>query len=215
MQIGDEIQWTNNGVDQFTEPKKITNISDCGLWCFVEGSNTGILLAETSKFNEIFTFFWRPQDVNGCFSQWYSSKFVIDGKTYTSAEQWMMASKAAYFNDGVTYAKIMATNNPSAQRSLGRDVKPFVEADWNSVVKQIVYKGNNSKFTQNHDLWKKLIETQGTTLVEASPSDNKWGIGLKSSDPRALNRKTWLGTNWLGEVLNKLRDDIISVEKCY
>ena len=68
-----------------------------------------------------------------------------------------------------------------------------------------MFQGNYAKFTQNPDLLKTLIDTIGTTLVEASPYDKVWGIGLAEDDPKALNRETWEGTNWLGEVLTDLR----------
>ena len=31
--------------------------------------------------------------------------------------------------------------------------------------------------------------------------------GLAENDPKALDRKNWRGTNWLGEVLTELRDE--------
>ena len=62
------------------------------------------------------------------------------------------------------------------------------------------------KFSQNPQLKKQLMETGNRTLVEASGYDKIWGIGLWDDDPRCLNPATWQGTNWLGEVLTKLRD---------
>lgn len=45
--------------------------------------------------------------------------------------------------------------------------------------------------------------------MEASPYDTIWGIGLSEVDPRRMYPEEWLGTNWLGEVLTKLRDDLM------
>ena len=62
---------------------------------------------------------------------------------------------------------------------------------------------------QNPDLKWELLATDGTTLVEENPVDYIWGIGLKKNDPRAKNRATWQGTNWLGETLTKVREILI------
>lgn len=153
---------------------------------------------------EKFTFFW-----SGPFSQWHPSFFKIGGITYNCAEQYMMAEKARLFRDGKNLVKIMSTSNPKDQKRYGRQVQNFNEIKWNSVARNIVYRGNYAKFTQNPELKKKLIETAGTTLVEASPYDTIWGIGLAKEDPRTKNRSEWLGTNWLGKTLTKLRNDII------
>lgn len=159
------------------------------------------------KTEEKFTMFW-----GGPFSQWEHSEFELDGVHYSCAEQYMMAQKALLFGDVATHTQIMATEEPSRQKSLGRQVKGFDKAKWESVAKQIVYKGNKSKFTQNPHLMEALVNSAGTTIVEASPVDHIWGIGLSANDPRAYNRSQWLGTNWLGEVLTQLREDLIKKE---
>lgn len=149
-----------------------------------------------------FAFFW-----NGPFSQWHPAKFVVDGKEYNCAEQYMMAEKARLFGDVATEKLIMNASTPREQKALGRKVKNFNVGVWEKVAKDIVYKGNHAKFTQNRKLKEELLATVGT-LVEASPYDTIWGIGLREDDPKALSRDTWRGTNWLGEVLTKLRKDL-------
>lgn len=153
---------------------------------------------------EQFTFFW-----NGPFSQWYPSPFVIDGKKYNCAEQYMMAEKARLFGDKEAERAIMKTKSPREQKALGRKVKNFNVDKWNSVAKYVVYKANMAKFTQDEELQRVLFETEGTTLVEASPYDKIWGIGLAEDDHRALVRGTWQGKNWLGEVLTSVRDELL------
>lgn len=152
---------------------------------------------------EKFTLFWR-----GPMSQWYKSSFKLDGIEYCTAEQWMMAEKARLFGDEATLKEILKSTSPRKQKELGREVKNFVVGDWNKVARNIVYNGNYLKFSKNKDLLEELMKTKGTTLVEASPVDRIWGIGLADDDPRALRRETWLGKNWLGEVLTKVRDDL-------
>ena len=153
---------------------------------------------------ERFTFFW-----SGPFSQWYLARFVVDGVRYNCAEQYMMAGKARLFGDEKTERAIMSCSDPKAQKAHGRDVKPFNAQKWDNVSPEVVYAGNYAKFTQNADLKALLLETVGTTLVEASPYDKLWGIGLSASDPRAKTRSTWKGKTGLGETLTRLRDDLI------
>jgi ribA/ribD-fused uncharacterized protein len=156
---------------------------------------------------EQFTFFW-----HGPFSQWHGCRFKIDGIIYNCAEQYMMAQKAVLFKDEDALAKIMATGSPRIQKGLGRKVRGFNPSKWDACSREIVYRGNWAKFTQNDDLQELLLATKGTTIVEASPSDSIWGIGLGEDDPRAWDRKTWRGKNWLGEVLTRVRDDILKAK---
>lgn len=66
-----------------------------------------------------------------------------------------------------------------------------------------------SKFSQNEKLKEQLLKTFPRTLVEASPMDRIWGIGLAKEDHRAWNKQTWRGRNLLGEVLTRVRDNIM------
>lgn len=155
---------------------------------------------------ESFTFFWR-----GPLSQWHRSVFVEfdTQREFTHAEQYMMAEKARIFNDFETHKLIMEATHPKTQKALGRKVKNFIVEDWDKESRRAVYRGNLLKFQQNKDLYQALLGTAGTTLVEASPYDKIWGIGLAEGDPRSLSRDTWLGKNWLGEVLTAVRDDMV------
>lgn len=153
---------------------------------------------------EKFTFFW-----DGPFSQWEKCEFQIDGIIYNCAEQYMMASKAKFFDDEDTHDRIMEAEHPREQKKLGRLVKGFSADRWNAQAREIVYEGNYAKFTQNADLLEKLLSTKDTTLVEASPYDCVWGIGMRETDSGVNNRDNWRGTNWLGEVLTGLREDLI------
>ena len=151
---------------------------------------------------ELFTFFW-----SGSFSQWHPSAFTIDGVTYNCAELYMMAEKARLFGDTAREAMIMATSDPRDQKRYGRMVEGFDNAIWMANAKVIVKRASVAKFTQNAHLLSDLMDTTGTTLVEASPEDKLWGIGLRKTDRRAMRRDTWQGKNWLGEVLTEVRDE--------
>lgn len=151
------------------------------------------------------TFFYKTRNP---FSNWHPAKFTVDGIEYNCSEQYMMAEKARTFGDEKIREMILASPEPRDQKALGRKVSNFDSEKWSEVAKEVVYTGCYHKFTQNPKLMAKLMETEGTLLVEASPYDTVWGIGLREDDPRRLDSKKWRGTNWLGEVLTRLREDL-------
>jgi len=161
---------------------------------------------ETVNQYKKYTFFYKARNP---FSNWYSCNFTDEERTvYNCSEQYMMAEKARLFGDETTREEILMTTHPRDQQYLGRKVKNFDSTKWEENCKEIVYKGCYLKFTQNPKILSILESTKGTLLVEASPYDRIWGIGLGENDSRIHNPKNWRGTNWLGIVLTKLRDDI-------
>lgn len=122
----------------------------------------------------------------------------------------MMHGKALLFEDADTAAKILAAPHPREHKALGRKVTPFDDKVWKRSREQIVYTGSHAKFTQNPALLEQLLATRGTTLVEASPYDKIWGIGLAAKDSRAQDPTQWRGLNLLGKILTKLRDELIA-----
>jgi ribA/ribD-fused uncharacterized protein len=150
-----------------------------------------------------FVFFW-----SGWPSQWHPARFTVDGEAYDCAEQYMMAEKARLFGDEETRRLILAATHPREQKALGRRVTPFDEARWTGACREVVYLGNLAKFGQNDELRALLLATSGKTLVEASPKDRIWGIGLAADDPRATKRSAWRGKNWLGEALMRVRAEL-------
>ncbi|WP_426753853.1 NADAR family protein [Myxococcus sp. Y35] len=154
-----------------------------------------------------FTFFWRDHSP---FSQWHRVAFEVGGVRYTCAEQYMMAGKARLFGDTEVLARILASDAPKTHKALGRKVRHFDAAQWEQAREQIVYEGNRAKFTQNPSLLEALLATAGTELVEASPLDRIWGVGLSEEDPRIQDPAQWRGLNLLGKVLTKLREDLLA-----
>lgn len=145
---------------------------------------------------------------NGPFSNWYPANFEIDGVQYCNTEQHMMAEKARIFNDTDTLALIMAERNPREQKALGRRIKGYDDKKWAEVRLPAVIKGNTAKFTQNADLKKFILGTDELTIVEASPFDKIWGVGLSEEDDRAFDKSKWEGLNLLGEALMATRTAI-------
>lgn len=153
--------------------------------------------------NEQFHMFW-----GGPFSQWFPSPFTIEGVQYNCAEQYMMAKKAQLFGDDEALAEIMAATHPAHQKSVGRSVKNFNEDQWNAVARDVVFRGNMAKFSQDDALCRYILATGDIEIVEASPEDVIWGIGLSADHPDAQDKSKWKGTNWLGQVIMDVRESI-------
>jgi len=161
-----------------------------------------------------FLFFWGhtkgPSQVVGdfCFSQWYASSFVVDGFYFKTSEHWMMAQKAKLFSNMDLFYKIIECNTPGEAKQLGRQVENFDEAVWIEHRFEIVRLGNIHKFTQNLALRDYLIQTGNRILVEASPVDSIWGIGLSKDSKDIEDVSKWIGLNLLGFALMEVRDFI-------
>lgn len=161
-----------------------------------------------------FLFFWghhpnADESVGkGCLSQWWSAPFTVDGIIYPTAEHFMMAEKARLFNDEVALREILNASSPGKAKSVGRIVQGFEDSVWNARRFEVVVRGNQAKFVQNPPLKEFLRNTGNRILVEASPQDRIWGIGLTEDDPRAMNPEQWLGLNLLGFALMKVRSSL-------
>ncbi len=155
-----------------------------------------------------FIFFWKPTEQNGVFGNWFPSPFTLNNINYFCVEQYIMHKKALLFNDIGTATKIMKTQSPRSHRIFGRQVKEFDDTVWNNNKERILYEGLFGKFSQNINLRKELLATEDKILVEASPLDKIYGIGLSKDNPKAQDPQKWLGQNLLGNTLMKVRTDL-------
>jgi ribA/ribD-fused uncharacterized protein len=157
-------------------------------------------------------FFWGHQPRKdgaigaSCLSQWYPASFFLDGQRYATTEHWMMAEKARLFEDHEARERILAAATPAEAKELGRAVRGFENEAWTRARHDVVFRGNLAKFGQNPELWRFLLDTVGQVLVEASPEDLIWGIGLAQDDPGAADPTRWRGLNLLGFALMEVRD---------
>lgn len=162
-----------------------------------------------------YCYFWGHRPLpsgeigRSCLSQWWECEFTVDGITYASAEHWMMARKARLFGDGETFARVVAAGSPAEAKSLGRDVRDFRDQTWVERRFEIVSEGNYQKFRQNPPLRDYLLGTGRLVLVEASPVDRIWGIGLAADDERARHPAQWQGLNLLGFALMHARSRLL------
>ncbi|MFI9719589.1 NADAR family protein [Streptomyces sp. NPDC052396] len=173
----------------------------------VEQLTAAIARGEQPKY----VYFWghRPRRDNsvgpGCFSQWWPSPFTVDGIGYATAEHWMMAGKARLFGDAEAEARVLAAGHPKQAKDAGRMVRGFDEETWRRHRFELVVQGSVHKFVQHPELLDYLLGTGNRVLVEASPLDRVWGIGLAADDERAQHPAHWDGLNLLGFALMEAR----------
>ncbi|WP_406142931.1 NADAR family protein [Streptomyces anulatus] len=171
------------------------------------------LLADVAHGKRVkYLPFWghrpRPDGRLGssCLSQWWPSPFTVDGVTYASAEHWMMAGKARLFGDPEAERAAVSATSPAAAKKAGRLVRGFDEDVWIRERFALVVAGSTHKFGQDPELGGYLLGTGDRVLVEASPLDRIWGIGLAADDERVERPQEWRGLNLLGFALMEARE---------
>lgn len=158
-----------------------------------------------------YIFFWKAElgtDGSlgpGCLSQWWPASFMVGDQLFPTAEHFMMYSKATLFGDHETASRILDVESPKDAKELGRQVRDFDSQLWHEHRFAVVLRGNLAKFSQNEELKDYIFSTGETVLVEASPVDAIWGIGLSEEAARAVSPSEWKGTNLLGFALMRTR----------
>ncbi|NJL12497.1 MAG: NADAR family protein [Microscillaceae bacterium] len=161
-----------------------------------------------------YLFFWGHQPAAdgritaSCLSQWWEAPFVVEAEVFATAEHWMMAQKARLFGDEEIYPQILLAPDPAEAKALGRKVAAFDQAVWENHRFEIVVQGNHHKFSQHEALKTFLLDTAPAVLVEASPRDQIWGIGMGAQNPLATQPAYWKGQNLLGFALMEVRHQL-------
>ncbi len=161
-----------------------------------------------------YLFFWGHQPRQdgrtgeSCFSQWWPSPFTVEGVEYQTAEHWMMAQKASLFKDEKHFRHVLACATPAEAKKVGRLVANFDGRVWDEHKYELVKQGNYHKFSQHPALGEFLLGTGERVLVEASPVDKIWGIGLAKADEKVYDPGQWKGENLLGFALMEVRDEL-------
>ncbi|MEM9720368.1 MAG: NADAR family protein, partial [Bacteroidota bacterium] len=150
---------------------------------------------------------WDGSLTKTCFSQWWAGNAFKEGAIiYPTAEHYMMAGKAKLFDDQEMFSKIIQSHSPGEAKKLGRQVRNFDPSTWESKRCEIVVRGNYLKFSQHKPLQEFLLNTNNRIIVEASPVDKIWGIGMDPNHPHVENPRNWLGENLLGFCLMETRE---------
>ncbi|MFI7019623.1 NADAR family protein [Streptomyces sp. NPDC050164] len=176
------------------------------------GSRDALIRAVRGGARIRYLHFWghrpRPDGRIGasCLSQWWPAPFTVDGVECATAEHWMMAGKARLFGDAAAERAVLAAGHPAGAKKAGRLVRGFDEAIWQRERFRIVVEGSVHKFGAHPELREFLLNTGDRVLVEASPEDRVWGIGLAADDEAAADPERWRGANLLGFALMEARE---------
>jgi len=155
------------------------------------------------KTTPTMVLFWRTPEI---YSNWHPARFTAeDGVQFDLSEQSMMWAKAHIMGDHAMAARMLTVTSGRKLKEMGRDVKNYQEALWLKHRLAVMVHSCYLKFSQNPAMKAELLATGDRILVEASPDDTNWGIGLEESDPRCLDQSQWLGLNLLGEALMIVR----------
>ena len=152
------------------------------------------------KHTDTHIYFW-----SGEFSNWDYSPFIVDENSFSNSEQYFMYKKAKFFGDSEIAMEILKTPDPRENKELGRKVKNFDYSKWVEVSSQFMIEACMHKFMQNDKHRQTLLNSEDKILVEASPLDTVWGVGLHFTDPLILDEKNWGGKNLLGKTLMEVR----------
>lgn len=157
------------------------------------------------KTTDTHVYFW-----NGIYSNWYPCKIYDEFSklNFENTEQAFMWYKANLFKDDEVKKQIELTGNPKLVKQLGRQIKNYDDVIWNEARFGWMLAVNLMKFSQHQYLRQALIETGTRTMVEASPLDKVWGVGLDENNPLILDERNWQGQNLLGKVLMRVRESI-------
>ena len=173
-------------------------------------------LCQQVEAGRLFHFlpFWGPIPTSGkkpgkgVLCQWWYAPFSLAGKSYHTAEHYMMAQKARLFSDARIEQRILDSNDPSEAQYLGRKVAGYQDDVWASARFDIVVEGNRHKFAQNPALRDYLLSTGDSILVSANPTDRIWSIGYDEDHPAVCEPSCWRGANLLGFALMRVRAEL-------
>lgn len=149
---------------------------------------------------------------SSCLSQWWPARFEADGQEFASAEHYMMWRKALLFGDQRRADAILQARSPAHAKEIGRAVEGFEESTWVANRWEIVVAASVAKFDSDPGLRSFLLGTSKRVLVEASPKDRIWGIGLTQDSEFAEVPQQWPGLNLLGFALMEARDRLAKAD---
>ena len=180
------------------------------------------MLVDSSYPRVVGFYSHRAHQVNGCFSNFAATPFTFElpsglllpGSDATQfpdrvivecSEKAIMLCKAAAFGDSESYRQIARAGSPQSAKQLGRKVRPFDDAGWQTLVCHVAREVVYQKFSKLPPLRAHLLATGSQILAEATRNDQIWGIGLNIDEDISVPAR-WRGTNVLGWALMQTRD---------
>jgi ribA/ribD-fused uncharacterized protein len=156
------------------------------------------------RTTDTHVYFWGDPTL----SNWGPAEFDLLGGHFHNSEQAFMWLKAIHFGDEEIASEILSTKNPKNAKDLGRMVKGYNDKSWNERRYSAMLESCMAKFYQNEDQRETLLSTGDRTLVEGSPYDKVWGVGIHWAEEAILDESNWKGLNLLGEVLMEVREKL-------
>ncbi len=156
------------------------------------------------RVTDTHVYFWGDPTL----SNWGPAPFTYKENKFYNSEQAFMWEKALCFGDTETANQILETSNPRTAKDLGRLVKNYDEKIWETKRFDAMFNVCLAKFSQNKPRLETLLSTGNKTIVEASPYDKVWGVGIHWTDDEILDENNWKGQNLLGRVLMKVREQL-------
>lgn len=150
-------------------------------------------------------YFHLPDEPNGFLSNWYPAQFTLDGRSFTSAEQYIMYRKCLLMGDERSADLVLGTDDPKKQQEIGRDVHPYNEVLWEGVWQAAAVRCLMAKFGQNAMLKEKLLATGDAYLVECAHKDRIWACGRGREQKQSRIMSEWEGKSILGFALMEVR----------
>ncbi len=89
----------------------------------------------------------------------------------------------------------MSSKSPREMKALGAKVNNFNKVVWENSATNVSNKMQHATFGQNPHLADNLLATGDNELVETSPKDSLWGIGISMFDPIILTKQSQWGKN--------------------
>ncbi len=160
-------------------------------------------MSSNKSLTQSIIYFWKPEQDDGYLGNWYTAPFTIEGKLFHNSEHYFMWKKVMLF-EPTQEDKILVATDSKTMKDIGQKIKNYDDAIWSAERYKIMVESLMHKFSQNEDLKKRLLATGTCDLVEASPFDKIWGIGITKS--QALAGVKGKGQNLLGKALMEVRN---------
>ena len=141
-------------------------------------------------------------------SNFYESRFTVEGIKYISSEQYIQAQKALLFKDEASYNKIMGATNSLDCKNAARTVRNFDRSKWKASAGSLCKEGLKGKFNQNPYLLDTLINITGNKKLVECANDRLWANGIPLYSDSCLNQQRWISQGLLGKLLGDIRMEL-------